>query len=196
MLGRNKGLELPIFPWWTHVAWTTEQIRARAASGAKKFVRRASLSHAVGATGLIEALEAADRALNSIAEYAGITVVEHTWGLYKGQPPRRVRKYEGWRLASEFVPNGYYLVAEVANVGPLVEVETGSEPWLQICKRINTFYEDTSIPGPKMSNIDVNQVGFHQVQTADGLASLGATILDIDPIFNPSSWSYRETRPK
>jgi len=188
MSKQAKNLGLPVFPWWTRVAWTPEQMRARSKSGAPEFVRRVQLSHAVGATGLIEALEAADEALNRLAAYTGISVVAHTWGLYKGPVPLSVRRYDDWRLKSSFVPDGYKLVAKVANITPVVKLDKGDELWQQVCDKINAFGRDPNISGPKLGNIDVDQVGFHEVQTPDGVTSLRATILDIDPIFDPASW--------
>jgi hypothetical protein len=189
----KEKMELPVFPWWTRVAWTKEQIRTRANSDAPNFVRAVMLRHAVGATSLLEALEIADDTMNRIAGYAGVGVVEHTWALYKGQPPRRLRKYDEWRFRNDFVPQGYQLVARVATVPSLIEVgDENNDYRLGVQAKINAFNRDPTIPGPKMPEIHVGQMGFYLAQTPDGLpGSLSATILDIDAVFNPHSWPKR-----
>lgn len=130
----------------------------------------------------------ADDTLNRLAEHTGgIDVVEHRWGLYKGRPSRRARECDDWRLSSDFVPDGYHLVAEVANLAPFVKVEPDSEAWLTLCKWLNDFLHDPRVPGPKLSDIGANQVGFYEV--VGDHTTLAAAILDIDPFFDPKSWA-------
>ncbi|HSX42484.1 MAG TPA: hypothetical protein VLF59_00175 [Candidatus Saccharimonadales bacterium] len=141
-------------------------------------MRRITLS--LGATSLKGALKDADEAMNRVADYAGIEVVEHTWGLTKQQPSRRAYKYESWRLNdTTIIPSGYHLVAEVTNMAPLTEPDTPTVHALN--KKLYEFYTDPNIPGPKMSNLAAHQVGFRHVEV-DGEQTLSGVLLDIDPI--------------
>jgi hypothetical protein len=177
MLIRNKGLELPVFSRWTPVAWTSDEIRARARTGVDTFVRRTTLRCA-GAVSLKGALQIADDIFNRAAEHANIEVVEHIWGLSLRRPSHKARKYEHWRLRNDLVPQGYSLVAQVANLAPLVEPDTNT--YHTVCEALNDFHNSSRIPAPKMSELHIGAVGFRQIETGNGLALRGV-ILDIDP---------------
>jgi len=173
----NLDLDLPIFPRYKSVAWSTEDIKACAKSHREKFVRRVTLQY-TGATSLKAALNTADETLNRIAEYADIDVVEHRWGLSRRRPSRNAWRYDDWRLQSDFVPQGYQLVAEVANLAPLIDPPEDIRS--KLCAKLNAFYYDQSIPGPKIGEIHIGAVGFHQIEK-ESSAAIQATILDIDP---------------
>jgi len=176
-LVRNLDLELPIFSRWTPVAWSSSDIRKRADSSAEKFVRRVTLKYA-GATSLRSALEAADATFQRVAEFADIDVVDYRWGLSQRRPSRSARKFDSWRLESDLVPTEYHLVAEVANVSPLVEPPNAL--WESVRDKINTFNYDQTIPGPKIHEVHTGAVGFREVEN-EGEIALRGIILDIDP---------------
>lgn len=174
---RNFGLELPVYHQWTHVAWTTEQIKRQAKSPRRTFVRRAMLSYS-GALSLKGALAAADADMFQIAAtYDDIEVVNHEWGLSRRQPSKRVLRYDHWRFdnTNNLVPEGYNLVAKV-DVVPNMSVDRDTE--IYFARKLSAAFYDDSYAGPKMSNLGMGQLAYRR--EIGGTTT--ATIVDIDPI--------------
>jgi len=114
-LGVHESTGLQVFDE-SDVAWYKPDILAAIRQGEPRFLRRANIVVPRNRPGTLRGISLpaflvlADAALTTAANAMGAEVVDHEWGLAKLGP------WSPFRQRQEFTPNGYRLIASVANI--------------------------------------------------------------------------------
>jgi hypothetical protein len=173
----NLGLELPVYPPDTEIAWTKSDIEAAAQNGEPDFKRRTILYDEFSPN-LKTSLRLASELLAHIAYYGlSGTVVTHEWALYEGRSPHDDPRYDSGR--HRLIPDGYSLVAKVEAIKGRTPNDAEKEDLQTNLENYFTNHRHTKIH-KEMQLIDITaEQCMLRDNTADGEPRW--SLVDIDP---------------